>query len=183
MANRTPFPSSDSYNSGNPFAERPHTVGFQEPSPFASSTTLSRDNQLEEIDAEEEKQPLTQFPGGLYPPGYAIVNLGCFSCFLTPFFLSPNSPVDPVEFGDPYGRPVSTVSTATSGVDSAWRRRQTIKRGVTRRVKLTNGNFIAEYKVPTPVYSAIETKFSNTNTTEFSYVTVFDITLPSYIYR
>ena len=78
MANRPPFSSSDSFNPGNPFAERPHTVGFQEPSPFASSTTLSRDNHQEESDAEEEKQPLTQFPGGLYPPGYVIVNLGRF---------------------------------------------------------------------------------------------------------
>jgi hypothetical protein len=76
MANRPPFSSSDSFNPGNPFAERPHTVGFQEPSPFASSTTLSRDHQQEEGDPDEEKQPLTQFAGGLYPPGYAIVNLG-----------------------------------------------------------------------------------------------------------
>ena len=56
------------------------------------------------------------------------------------------------------------------GVESAWRRRQTIKRGVTRRVKLTNGNFIAEYAVPTPIYNAIEGKYRQTNTTEFSYV-------------
>lgn len=88
--------------------------------------------------------------------------------------------MDPNEFGDPYSRPPSTVSTATSGVDSAWRRRQTIKRGVTRRVKLTNGNFIAEYKVPTPVYSAIEARYSSTATTEFSYVISVDTTsLPS----
>lgn len=84
--------------------------------------------------------------------------------------------MDPKEFGDPYARPPSTVSTAGSGVDSAWRRRQTIKRGVTRRVKLTHGNFIAEYKVPTPVYSAIEAKYSSTATTEFSYVIIVDIT-------
>ena len=90
-----------------------------------------------------------------------------------------NSPVDPDAFGDPYSRPISTVSTATSGVDSAWRRRQTIKRGVTRKVKLTNGNFVAEYKVPTPVYSAIEAKYSSTNTTEFSYVIFVGKILPS----
>jgi Chitin synthase N-terminal. len=60
------------------------------------------------------------------------------------------------------------MSTSTNGVDSAWRRRQTIKRGVTRKVKLTNGNFITEYAVPTPVYSAIEAKWSSTKTTEFS---------------
>jgi len=81
--------------------------------------------------------------------------------------------MDPNAYGDPYSRPASIVSTATSGVDSAWRRRQTIKRGVTRKVKLTNGNFIAEYKVPTPVYSAIEARYSGTQTTEFSYVFFF----------
>ena len=63
---------------------------------------------------------------------------------------------------------MSTASTSTNGVDTAWRRRQTIKRGVTRKVKLTNGNFIAEYPVPTPVLSAIEAKYAQTKTTEFS---------------
>lgn len=60
------------------------------------------------------------------------------------------------------------MSTSSVGVDSAWRRRQTIKRGVTRKVKLTSGNFITEYAVPTPVHSAIEAKYAATNTTEFS---------------
>ena len=89
---------------------------------------------------------------------------------LTTLLRLKNRSSDPNAFGDPYSRPASTVSTAASGVDSAWRRRQTIKRGVTRKVKLTHGNFIAEYKVPTPVYSAIEAKYSSTQTTEFSYV-------------
>lgn len=66
---------------------------------------------------------------------------------------------------------MSSVSSLTGGVDTAWRRRQTIKRGVTKKVKLTNGNFITEYAVPTPVYSAIESKWtSSVNTTEFSSV-------------
>jgi chitin synthase len=60
------------------------------------------------------------------------------------------------------------MSASTNGVESGWRHRQTIKRGVTRKVKLTNGNFIAEYPVPTPVFSAIETKWSSTKTSEFS---------------
>jgi chitin synthase len=79
-------------------------------------------------------------------------------------------PLDPNTLGDPYAitRPESVLSTSTTGVESAWRRRQTIKRGVTRKVKLTQGNFIAEYPVPTPVYSAIEAKWSATKTTEFS---------------
>jgi chitin synthase len=81
------------------------------------------------------------------------------------------SAVDPNAFGDPYGRAGSSVSVATDGVESSWRRRQTIKRGVTRKVKLTNGNFIAEYPVPTPVFSAVEARYAQaTNTTEFSCV-------------
>ena len=79
------------------------------------------------------------------------------------------SPVDPNAYGDPYGRPISVASSASGGAESAWRRRQTIKRGVTRKVKLTKGNFITEYQVPTPVYSAIEGKWTQSaRTTEFS---------------
>ena len=51
---------------------------------------------------------------------------------------------------------------------------------MTRKVKLTNGNFVAEYKVPTPVYSAIEGRYSGTNTTEFSYVIFVAYTLPPF---
>lgn len=66
---------------------------------------------------------------------------------------------------------MSSVSSVSNGVDSAWRRRQTIKRGVTKKVKLTKGNFITEYPVPTPVYSAIEAKWTaGVKTTEFSCV-------------
>jgi chitin synthase len=84
-------------------------------------------------------------------------------------------PVDPNTYGDPYDnplldRPISVLSTSSSGIENAWRRRQTIKRGVTRKVQLTNGNFIAEYAVPTPVHSAIESKWKAANSTEFSYV-------------
>lgn len=79
-------------------------------------------------------------------------------------------PIDPSAYGDPYARPLSTVSTASTGVESAWRRRQTIKRGVTRKVQLTKGNFITEYAAPSPVYTAIEDKWKSNNTTEFSSV-------------
>ncbi|KAK7061690.1 chitin synthase [Favolaschia claudopus] len=160
---RPPLPSSNS-SYGDPFANpRPH---FAEPSeehyprPYESSTSLGmtqdfhQDHQYED-DEFIEKQPLAggeSFTGGFYPPG----------------------PVDPNAYGDPYqgGRPGSVVSTSTTGVDSAWRRRQTIKRdrGVTRKVKLTNGNWITEYPVPTAVYSAIEGNFRQTNTTEFSHM-------------
>ncbi|KAG2056473.1 glycosyltransferase family 2 protein [Suillus hirtellus] len=149
--------------SADPFADRPRQTHFQEPaprvydsasgSPFESTTTLPREFGANYVDEDyAEKLPLTggdsYNPGGFYPPG----------------------PVDPSAYGDPYARPLSTTSSSTNGVDTAWRRRQTIKRGVTRKVKLTKGNFIAEYPVPTPVHSAIEAKYAATNTTEFSHM-------------
>ena len=90
--------------------------------------------------------------------------------FLTLRFRA-SRPVDPNAYGDPYAggsRPMSVMSTSTNGVETAWRRRQTIKRGVTRKVKLTKGNFIAEYAVPTPILSAVEAKYTATQSTEFS---------------
>ena len=74
-------------------------------------------------------------------------------------------PMEPNAYGDPYSGPLSIASTFTGGVNTAWRRHQS---GVTRKVKLTNGNFIAEYPVPTPIHSSIEAKYAHTNTTEFS---------------
>ncbi|KAH8106018.1 glycosyltransferase family 2 protein [Cristinia sonorae] len=140
----------------DPFRDRPHGLTFQEPSPRPFDSTVSLPHEFGGIpsnyeeDDEQEKVPLTSqgYTGGLYPPG----------------------PVDPSAYGDPYSRPISTVSTASTGVESAWRRRQTIKRGVTRRVPLTQGNFITEYAVPTPIYTAIEEKWKNKNTTEFSHM-------------
>lgn len=55
-------------------------------------------------------------------------------------------------------------------LDRGWRHRQNIKRGITRKVKLTQGHFIAEYAVPTAVSGATEPRYTLTNTTEFSYV-------------
>lgn len=175
MANRPPPSHNDSSNNltgnepyGDPFADRPRRTQFSEPAhpypstaslprPYESTTSLPREfGSREQFDDEDyvEKQPLTGgpgFAGGFYPPG----------------------PVDPNAYGDPYtngSRPMSTVSTSTTGVESAWRRRQTIKRGVTRKVKLTKGNFIADYAVPTPIISAIEPKYTATTSTEFSHM-------------
>ncbi|TFK55464.1 glycosyltransferase family 2 protein [Heliocybe sulcata] len=139
---------------GDPFADRPRHIQLQDPMPrpFESTTTLPHEfgaRGAEPFDDEEEKLPLTggqPFSGGFYPP------------------------VDPSAYGDPYSRPMSTVSASSNGVESSWRRRQTIKRGVTRKVKLTNGNFVAEYPVPTPVFSAVEAKWSQTKTTEFTHM-------------
>ncbi|KAF9043755.1 chitin synthase [Hymenopellis radicata] len=55
-------------------------------------------------------------------------------------------------------------------VNTGWRHRQTIKRGVTRRVKLTHGNFIAEYRVPTAIHNAMEAQYTAARTTEFSHM-------------
>lgn len=57
-------------------------------------------------------------------------------------------------------------------LNTGWRTRQTIKRGITRKVKLTQGHFIADYAVPTAVRGAIEAKYTSSRTTEFSYVYV-----------
>ncbi|KAF8897499.1 putativechitin synthase [Infundibulicybe gibba] len=169
--NRPPLPSVSSQNRtqqyGDPFADRPRQTQFDEPErpyhstaslpqAYDSTTTLPQFGGDEHYDDDDyiEKQPLTSgqnFTGGFYPP----------------------APADPSAYGDPYahgGRPDSIISTSTNGIDTAWRRRQTIKRGVTRKVKLTQGNFIAEYPVPTPVHTAIEAKWSSTKTTEFSHM-------------
>ncbi|KAG5343093.1 hypothetical protein C0989_000083 [Termitomyces sp. Mn162] len=158
-----PLPSYHSSTSeyDDPFADRSRQIQFQEsqvpyrqasPYSLAATSTTNLDAQESTYDDDEvEKQPLTS--------GHS------FTGFYPPPSLDPNT------LGDPYGdRPMSVVSESSVGVESAWRRRQTIKRGVTRKVKLTNGNFIAEYPVPTPVFSAIEAKWSSTNTTEFSHM-------------
>jgi chitin synthase len=155
MSDRRPLPQGD--YAPDPFADGLH-ARFQEPMPrpYESTASLPQDfgGQGQQYDDEEEieKQPLTGGAApGFYPPG----------------------PVDPNLYGDPYahGRPISVVSDASVGVDSAWRRRQTIRRGVKKTVKLTNGNFITEYPVPTPVYSAVEAKWnSGVRTTEFSHM-------------
>ncbi|THH31301.1 hypothetical protein EUX98_g2888 [Antrodiella citrinella] len=162
---RPPLPSFHSNTSQStihtdPFADtgRTRALNFQEPSPSAYASTVSLPQEFGglggdsyEDDDEQEKIPLTStssLGGGLYPPG----------------------PIDPSAYGDPYARPHSTVSTASLGVESAWRRRQTIKRGVTRKVQLTKGNFITEYAAPSPVYTAIEDKWKSNNTTEFSHM-------------
>ncbi|KAF7968640.1 hypothetical protein HWV62_29819, partial [Athelia sp. TMB] len=173
MSGRPPLPSNSSHDGhntpyGDPFADRPRQTQFQEPAraydsttslqrPFESTASLvpnefgGQGGSTYSDDESVEKLPLTSgetvgHPGGFYPPS-----------------ANPNA------YGDPYARPLSAASS-TNGVDTAWRRRQTIKRGVTKKVKLTNGNFITEYPVPTPVQSAIEAKYSQTNTTEFSHM-------------
>ncbi|EEB94788.1 hypothetical protein MPER_06343 [Moniliophthora perniciosa FA553] len=114
--------------------------------PFASSENLGHQNAYST--GEVEKQPLTH-----------------------------RYPVDPNAFGDPaqymdHQEHNAAIHSTESSVESAWRRRQTIKRGVTRKVKLTQGNFIAEYPVPTPILNAVEAKYLNGagGKTEFSHM-------------
>ncbi|OJT09060.1 Chitin synthase 1 [Trametes pubescens] len=146
----------------DPFHDRHRQINFAEPrmpSPSTHASTLTPSQSVVSFpnefgtldqydDDEEEKQPLNSGAGMLYPP----------------------SQFDPNAFGDPYGRPISVASSSSMGVESQWRRRQTIKRGVTRKVKLTKGNFITEYAVPSPVFTAIESKWQDSKTTEFSHM-------------
>ena len=169
MSDRRALPQED--YSPNPFADG-HHLRFQEPQPrpFESTTTLPQDfgGQGGQYDDDElEKQPLTggNVAGGFYPPGCVEHHVKLYNSL---HFILPR-PIDPSQYGDPYARPLSVASDASSGVDTAWRRRQTIRRGVKKTVKLINGNFITEYPVPTPVYSAVEAKWkSGVKTTEFS---------------
>jgi chitin synthase len=93
----------------------------------------------------------------------------CVQTIFTHLRFTLSRPIDPELFGDPYARPLSVASSGSNGVDTAWRRRQTIRRGVKKEVKLTNGHFITDYLVPTPVSSAVEAKWkSGVRTNEFS---------------
>jgi chitin synthase len=126
------------------FQEPPHPYHSPSSTPYASTATLPHiEGQYGDEDLAE-KIPLNTDQGfqstGFYPP-----NAGNY-------------------------RPPSSMSSSSSGTEGAWRRWQTIKRGVTRKVKLTNGNFIAEYLVPTAVFSAVEPKYASTNNREFSHM-------------
>ncbi|RPD66734.1 chitin synthase [Lentinus tigrinus ALCF2SS1-7] len=155
---RPPLPSLSSQSSTtdltltDPFTDRQRAINFAEPSfPTPNQSVASFPNEfgnLGDYDDDEEKRPLTREHGTSYPP------------------------IDPNSYGDPYGgaRPMSVASTSSMGAESQWRRRQTIKRGVTRKVKLTKGNFITEYAVPTPIFSAIEPKWQSSKSTEFSHM-------------
>ncbi|CAE6439438.1 unnamed protein product [Rhizoctonia solani] len=107
---------------------------------------------------DDEEKPLTSSYGGSYPP-----------------MAGPGGFIDPNAYGDPYdGRPGSVYSstsmTPSARQDEQWRRRQTIKRGKTKRVKLQSGNFVADYAVPTAVSTAVESKYHSPNSNEFTHM-------------
>ena len=107
------------------------------------------------------------------PPHFTRSDARIPSTTHLPIFLANDEaqadvPLDSVDPHGSFNRPASLHSNNT---ETNWRRRQTIKRGVTRKVKLTSGHFIAEYPVPTAVKNAVEPKWANaTNTTEFSHM-------------
>ncbi|KAG6853182.1 hypothetical protein C0991_006292 [Blastosporella zonata] len=90
----------------------------------------------------------------------------------SPFNLpnTPFQPNSPYTWGHDNGSNDSRMSVVS--VDSKWRRRQrqAMKRGIVRKIKLTKGNFIAEYPVPTAVKNAIEPVYAANTTTEFSHM-------------
>nr|XP_018261520.1 chitin synthase [Kwoniella dejecticola CBS 10117]OBR83678.1 chitin synthase [Kwoniella dejecticola CBS 10117] len=72
----------------------------------------------------------------------------------------------------PYNRPLNHMPSGNS-VGADFMRRQTIpRRGVTtKKIKLTKGNFIADYAVPRPVSSSVEEKWITGNkSNEFSHM-------------
>jgi chitin synthase len=174
MAGRSPLRSvspHDPDHASDLFSDRPSAPQFQEPQPGPSDLTLplpqEYGSQGRPYDEDETgKQPLTgsNVLGVCYPPLY--VYYFCPSIpTLTLIRVSPG----PDAYGDPYARLPFATSSASTDVETAWRHRQTIQHGVKKAVKLTNGNFITEYPVPTSVYSAVEDKWRNgVRTTEFS---------------
>lgn len=77
MDNRPPLSSQNSHNEpyGDPFADRPRQLQFNEPQPqpYDSTVSLQQDRSGNYSDEEfTEKLPLTSgqnFSGGFYPPG------------------------------------------------------------------------------------------------------------------
>lgn len=159
------LPLGSDLNSADP----PSALPFQEqPKPF-DFTFLPQEFGVQNRPYCDDKignQPLTgEVLGGFYPPGYVYPRVQTIYT-LTAIH---SRPLDPDSLGDPCGRPLPNALSVSNDVDTAWRLWQTIQRGVKKEVKLTNGNFITEYPVPKPVYSAVEAKWtSGARTTEFS---------------
>lgn len=89
---------------------------------------------------------------------------------LTPLTTGPASSstfltTDPYLSGGP-DLPLSSSSASISSAGADFLRRQTVpRRGATiKKIKLTNGNFIADYPVPGPVSSSVEAKWLNDKT-------------------
>jgi len=186
VSSSSSFSSGDTSNDSDAFD--PHDVNFPRGVHFyeheqsvldrPDSVLLPPGLQHDNYDEFAEKVPLTVGENFSYPSRYVVIYAGgqaprLISC--APPRLITSSPVSDTPGMVPprprfsmAGSPMHRDSVVSLNTD--WRRRQTVKRGVTRRVKLTNGNFIAEYAVPTAVHNAIESKYSATKSTEFSSV-------------
>ena len=166
--------SSSSFSSGetdcDPFD--PHDVNFpggvhtyeqsalfNRPDSTLLPPGLAHDN-YDELNAFAEKVPLTVGENFSYPSRLMTASPVSELTELAP----PRPRFSVAERADSPHRD-SVVS-----LNTGWRRRQVVKRGVTRKVKLTKGNFIAEYAVPTAVHNALESKYAATKSTEFSSV-------------
>ncbi|KAF5309755.1 hypothetical protein D9611_013634 [Ephemerocybe angulata] len=114
---------------------------------FASDDTCY-DNELQ-CSLDDEKR---------YPP-------------MSPHFIAPLPALPTMQANypeSPFNNYLSRASTID--LDSGWRRRQAIARGEKRKVKLTKGHFIAEYRVPTAICNAQEIKYTYSKSTEFSHM-------------
>ncbi|KZV76531.1 glycosyltransferase family 2 protein [Peniophora sp. CONT] len=165
----------------DPFASTPslHSTPSFRTDPFASSTSLastittntrehdlgSRDDATEEDESIMEKQPLTK--------KYSVSLSDTQWSSTTPGEDGSSGYYPPTEQETVSlpRTPRARAEARREGIESGWRRRQTIKRGVTKKVKLTKGHFINEYPVPTAVYSGIEGRWKDdVKSKEFSHM-------------
>ncbi|WVQ82321.1 hypothetical protein IAT38_004449 [Cryptococcus sp. DSM 104549] len=98
---------------------------------------------------------------------------------LKPLTAGPNSSStfltsDPYLSGGPslsHAPSLASVGTAVSAGAEFIRRQTVARRGATtKKVKLTQGNFIVDYPVPGPVSSAVEAKWLNDKSHEFTHM-------------
>lgn len=136
---------NDNIDTNNPNFSYGRSVSFYQSNTFYPSLPLLTGLPSNDSHESLEKLPLQPADSFVYPVRMSAI------------LRSPHESSDP-------GRE-SVISLETN-----WRRRQTIKRGVTRRVKLIKGNFIVEYPVPTAVRNAIESKYTSMQSTEFSHM-------------
>ncbi|KAF8067008.1 putative chitin synthase [Lyophyllum atratum] len=178
MANKhTPQSSVESVvSTSSQYSTRDRRIAYPaEPQHVYFPGGFSRPNDsVDSLDSHEHKLAPPGLDGFNYPnrPKAIDPNLYPIPSSPSPFNL-PNTPFQP---NSPYmwGQDNSSNESRMSVVslDSKWRRRQrqAMKRGIVRKVKLTKGNFIAEYPVPTAVKNAIEPVYAANHTTEFSHM-------------
>ncbi|WVF72834.1 hypothetical protein IAT40_007652 [Kwoniella sp. CBS 6097] len=89
---------------------------------------------------------------------------------LKPLTSDPNASTSYLN-SDQYNRPLHHMPS-TNSVGTDFIRRQTIPRrgATTKKIKLTKGNFIADYKVPRPVTAAVEPKWMTDKSNEFTHM-------------